>query len=85
VQNQLHALARNQGLLPHTSFWTRTGRQQLESLALDPWAHRRRQDLLCNFDHLNSQIDELTEQVRQQARQRTDTANSCSSRVSDRS
>ena len=74
VQNQLHALARNQGLLPHTSFWTRTGRRQLESLALDPWAHRRRQDLLCQLDHLNSQIDELSEQVRQQARQRTDTA-----------
>ena len=74
MQNQLHALARNQGLLPHTSFWTRTGRQQLESLALDPWAHRRRQDLLCQLDHLNSQIDELTQQVQQQARQRTDTA-----------
>ena len=74
VQNQLHALARNQGLLPHTSLWTRTGRQQLESLALDPWAARRRQDLLCQLDQLSSQIDELTEQVRQQARQRTETA-----------
>ncbi len=74
VQNQLHALARNQGLLPHTSLGTRTGRKQLEALALDPWAARRRQDLLCQLDHLNAQIDELTEQVRQQGGQRTETA-----------
>jgi len=74
VQNQLHALARNQGMLPHTSFWTRAGRQQLESLVLDPWAARRRQDLLCQLDHLNSQIDELTQQVQHEARRRAETA-----------
>ena len=72
VQNQLHALARNQGILPHTTFWTRTGRQQLESLALDPWAARRRQDLLAQLDQLNPQIEELTRQVQQEARRRAE-------------
>src|SRR5229473_1556234 len=72
VQNQLHALARNQGILPHTTFWTRTGRQQLESLALDPWAARRRQDLLAQLDQLNPQIAELTRQVQQEARRRAE-------------
>lgn len=73
VQNQLHALARNQGILPHTTFWTHAGRQQLESLALDPWAARRRQDLLRQLDQLNPQIEELTGQVQQEARRRAET------------
>lgn len=70
VQNQLHALARNQGVLSRTSFWTRAGRQQLESMPLDPWAGRRRQDLLRLLDQLDPQIEELTRQVEQEARRR---------------
>ncbi len=70
VQNQLHALARNEGVRPHTTFWTRKGRQQLESLSLDPWAARRRQDLLRMLGELDPQIEELTRQVEQEAQRR---------------
>ena len=70
VQNQLHALARNQGILPRTSFWSRAGRQQLESMSLDPWAARRRQDLLRLLDELNPQIEELSQQIEREAQRR---------------
>lgn len=70
VQNQLQALARNQGVLPRTRFWSRAGRQQLESMSLDPWAGRRRQDLLRLLDQLDPQIEELTRQVEQKAQRR---------------
>lgn len=71
VQNQLHALARNQGVLSRTSFWTRAGRQQLESMPLDPWAARRRQDLLRLLDQLDPQIEELTRQAENEAQRRS--------------
>jgi transposase len=70
VQNQLRALARNEGLPPQTRFWTRKGRQQLESVRLDRWAAQRRQDLLRLLDELNPQIDQLTQQVEQEAQRR---------------
>jgi transposase len=70
IQNQLHALARNQGVLPRRSFWTRSGRQQLESIPLDRWASRRRQYLLRLLDQLDPQIEELSRQVETEARQR---------------
>lgn len=72
VRNQLSALARGQGLLPRTRFWTRTGRQALESLPLDRWAAQRRQDLLRLLDDLDLQIVTLTQQVEQLARARND-------------
>ncbi len=67
VRNQLSALARNQGVLPRRRFWTPLGRQPLESLRLDAWAARRRQDLLGLLDQLDGHIAELTRQVEQQA------------------
>ncbi len=70
VQNQLHALARNEGVRPHTSFWTRKGRQQLEPMSLDCWAARRRQDLLRMLDELDPRIEELTRPVEQEAQRR---------------
>ncbi len=72
--NQLSALARSQGLLAHRRCWTQQLRQGLESLPLDPWAARRRQDLLGLLDRLEPQIVELTGQVEQQARQRPEAA-----------
>lgn len=72
VRNQLAALARSQGIFPRTRFWTRAGRQQLESLPLDRWAAQRRHDLLRLSDDLDAQITELTCQVEQQARARHD-------------
>lgn len=72
VRNQLSALARSQGIFPRTRFWTQSGRQKLESLSLDRWAARRRQDLLRLLDGLDEQIAELTRQIEQQARARND-------------
>jgi transposase len=65
--NQLAALARAQGLLVRRH-WTQQLRQQLVALPLDPWAARRRQDLLNLLDRIEPQILELTQQVEQQAK-----------------
>lgn len=70
LHNQLTALARNQGLLLHRRSWTSRARQQLQACPLDPWAARRRQDLLFLLDHLNPQIQELTRQAEQEAQRR---------------
>jgi transposase len=50
VMNQLHGLAISQGLCRKWKLWSRVGRGELEALALDPWASRRRQELLQLLD-----------------------------------
>src|SRR5262250_1373727 len=52
VMNQLHSLAMGQGLCQRQKLWTTVGRQKLESLNLDPWASRRRRELLELLDQL---------------------------------
>ena len=44
-----------------------SGREQLESFKLAPWASRRRRDLLELLDRLNPTIAELTEAIEQEA------------------
>jgi transposase len=46
------------------------GRKELGSLQLDPWASRRRRELLELLDQLDPQIDELDETVIQEAERR---------------
>ena len=53
VMNQLHALAIGQGLCRKQKLWSKVGRKELENLLLDPWASRRRQELLELLDQLN--------------------------------
>src|SRR6516225_6684482 len=67
VKNQLHALAMTQGLCRRKKLWGRVGRKELESLVLDPWASRRREDLLKLLDQLDPWIDSLDEAVIQAA------------------
>ena len=67
VKNQLHALAMGQGLCRKKKLWARVGRQELESLVLDPWASRRREDLLKLLDQLDPWIEELDRAVIQEA------------------
>ena len=43
VMNQLHVVALNEGLRRKKALWRAAGRQQLQSIALAPWASRRRQ------------------------------------------
>jgi len=50
--NQLHVVALNEGLRRREALWRSAGRAELESLALAPWASRRRQDLLDLLDQL---------------------------------
>jgi len=67
LRNQLHALAMSQGLRRRRKLWSRKGRQELEGLALGPWAARRRQDLLLWLEQLNPATQELDHQVQQEA------------------
>jgi len=67
IMNQLQAVALNEGLRCKKKLWRETGRQQLESLLLAPWASRRRQDLLEVLDRMNPTIGELTQAIEQQA------------------
>ncbi len=67
VQNQLHALAMAQGVCRRKKLWTMVGRKELGGLALDPWASRRRQELLEMLDQLTPWIEELDEAVKKEA------------------
>jgi transposase len=69
LQNQLHALAMGQGLCRKKKLWAQSGRRELEALPLDPWARRRRSELLELLDGLNPKIEELNLAVEQQARE----------------
>jgi transposase len=70
VKNQLHALAISQGVCRKSKLWSARGRAELESLALLPWASRRRQTLLELLDQLAGPIAELDRAVAAEAQQR---------------
>jgi transposase len=70
VMNQLHGLAISQGLCRKRKLWSRVGRRELEALALDLWASRRRQELLQLLDQLNPWIDDLDLAVQKEAESR---------------
>ena len=65
VMNQLHVAALNEGLRRKKALWRPAGRAQLESLALAPWASRRRQDLLDLLDQFTPKILELTRRLQE--------------------
>jgi len=67
AMNQLHALAMGQGVCRKKKLWTPVGRRELESLELDPWASRRRLELLQLLDQLNVWIEELNQAVEKEA------------------
>ena len=67
IMNQLQAVALNEGLRCKKKLWRESGREQLQSLRLAPWASRRRQDLLEVLDRLNPTIAELTQAIEQEA------------------
>jgi transposase len=69
VGNQLHALAMGEGVCRKKKLFTKQGRQELESLALGPWASRRRQELLEMLERLDESLHELDQAVAQQAEQ----------------
>jgi len=70
VMNQLHVVALNEGLRRKKALWRAAGRKELESIALDRWATRRRQDLLDLLDQLTPKIQELTRALEQEVEKR---------------
>jgi len=71
VQNQLDAIAKNEGLVGQR-VGTQKGRRQLEALPLTGWYQQRRQDLLELLDQLDQQIAPLNQAVQQAAKERAD-------------
>ncbi len=69
VGNQLHALAMGEGICRKKQLFTRKGRAELEGLALDPWASRRRQELLRMLDQLDGSLQQFDQAVQEQAAQ----------------
>ena len=69
VRNQLHALAMGQGVYRKRKLWAAGGRSELEALALDPWASRRRGELLAVLDLLDPSLAELDRAVAIEAEQ----------------
>src|SRR5215467_9693839 len=67
IQNQLQAVALNEGVRCKKRLWRAGGRQQLESFRLAPWASRRREDLLELLDQLTPTIAALNQAVEQEA------------------
>ena len=74
VKNQLHALAISQGVCRKGKLWSAKGRKELESLALLPFAARRRKELLESLDRLDEQVRELDRAVEEAGRARPEVA-----------
>jgi transposase len=72
MKNQLHALAMSQGVCRKSKLWSVKGRAELESLALLPWASRRRKELLAMLDQLEAAIEPLDRAVKQEAHARAE-------------
>jgi len=70
--NQLHFLAMSQGLCRKRKLFTKTGRGELQQLHLDPWASRRREELLRLLDQIDPVIAELDRAVSEEAKRRED-------------
>jgi len=74
VKNQLHALAISQGVCRKSKLWSVKGRKELDSLALLPWAARRRKELLESLDRLDEQVRQLDRAVEEAGREREEVA-----------
>jgi len=72
VGNQLHALAMGEGLCRKQKLFTKKGRAELQALNLDPWASRRRQELLRMLDQADVSLKDFDEAVGEQAAQRAE-------------
>lgn len=67
LRNQLQALAMSQGLYRKKKLWASQGREEFQRVALDPWADRRRQELLQLLDGLEPSLAELDRAVAKEA------------------
>ena len=69
VKNGLQHLALNQGMQKKRKLWSEAGQQALRALPLQPWAARRREDLLGLLRALDAQIAPLDRAVSEAAEQ----------------
>jgi transposase len=67
LRNQLQALAMGQGIYRKKKLWANQGREEFKHVALDPWADRRRQELLSLLDRLDPCLAELDRAVAKEA------------------
>jgi transposase len=70
VQNALHAIALGYGVQRGHALWNRDGQAMLASLPLSPHAAYRRSELQALYQHLEEQVDQLDDRVKQAAAQR---------------
>jgi transposase len=70
VQNTLQGMALSNGLRRGHGLWSQAGQQALEALPLAPYTGQRRAALLRLYPRLQKSIDDLDQQVSEQARQR---------------
>jgi transposase len=70
VQNTLQSMALSQGLRRGTSLWSQAGQHALKALPLSPYASQRRAALLTLYARLQEPLNELNEQVGEQAKHR---------------
>jgi transposase len=73
VKNQMQAIAMNEGLQRKQRLWSEAGQAEFLGLVLDPWASRRRTDLLSLRKELDQRIKPLDHALQQQAQQRPET------------
>ena len=69
VKNELHHLMMNQGVQKKHKLWSAPGRAELATLALQPWAGQRREDLLDLLKTLDRQIEQMDQAVGAMAQQ----------------
>jgi transposase len=69
VKNGLQHLALNQGMQRKARLWSAAGQQALRALPLQPWAGRRREDLLGLLQSLDERIAPLDRAVAEAAQQ----------------
>jgi transposase len=67
AKNELQHLAMNQGVQKKRRLWSEAGQKLLRELPLQPWASRRREDLLKVMALLDAQILSLDMAVKQAA------------------
>jgi transposase len=70
VKNALQGLALAHGVRRRAGLWTREGQATLALLPLAPHAGHRRSEFQTLNDHLTTHIDQLDQQVSEQARER---------------
>lgn len=69
VKNELQHLALNQGVQKQRRLWSKAGQQMLREIPLQPWASRRREDLLQLMSTLDTKIASLDMAVKEAAEQ----------------